>query len=152
MASSPEQFSQRVGVLAARIEKGVERTIRKVALVVDQAIVMATPVDTGRARSNWIVSIGGPSTDIKPAYVPGEGGASGAANAAKAIEQAAGEIAKFKLAQHSIHITNNLPYIARLNDGYSAQAPAGFVQKGVRAGVDAVKNTRLLAEGEANGD
>jgi hypothetical protein len=141
-----------MGVLAAMLEKGVERTIRKVALVVDQAVVMATPVDTGRARSNWIVSIGGPSTEVKPPYVPGEGGASGAANAAKAIEQAAGEVAKFKLADHSIHLTNNLPYITRLNEGYSAQAPAGFVQKGIRAAVNAVKNTRLLVEGSTRGD
>ena len=33
----------------------------------------------------------------------------------------------------SIFLNNNLPYITRLNDGWSSQAPKGFVQKALEA-------------------
>jgi hypothetical protein len=33
-------------------------------------------------------------------------------------------------------INNNVPYIQRLEDGYSSQARQGFVKQGIAAGVD----------------
>ena len=32
-------------------------------------------------------------------------------------------------------VSNNVKYITRLNDGYSRQAPAGFVQSAIRKAV-----------------
>lgn len=136
-------FSRRIKIIAQGVETNTDRLVRKVALVADQAIVSGTPVDTGRARSNWVAQIGSAASgDIEP-YAPGEAGETGAANAQAAMDQAAGVIAGYKSGQE-IHITNNLPYIGRLNDGYSAQAPAGFVEDGVAAAARAVKNARII--------
>ena len=133
-------FSKRIAVLAASLEEGVHRTVRKAALAADQAIVLATPVDTGRARANWVVSINAPAAGEQPTP------ASPAAGAAQALGQGQEEIGRYGTSSsHSaIHITNNLPYIGRLNAGSSAQAPAGFVEEAVQAAVAAVRGTKVL--------
>lgn len=131
-------------MLGKRVERNAPVVIRKAALAADQAVVVATPVDTGRARSNWVVSIGSPTSGTREAYVPGAGGATGAANSAAAISQGRTALAPYKNAERSIYITNNLPYIRRLNDGYSAQAPAGFVQTAVKAAVGQIRGVKIL--------
>lgn len=138
-------FAQRMRVKADNVEKNAVTLVRKVALSVDAAIVLATPVDTGRARSNWQVELDSPaSSDISP-YSPGEGlGVGEGANARAALAQGKAKIAQYTKANRAIHITNNLRYINKLNDGWSAQAGANFVEKAIIAGVDTIRNTKLL--------
>jgi hypothetical protein len=57
-----------------------------------EELVLATPVDTGRARASW--SINKVRGDKEPTF----------------------------------EITNDAPYIGKLNDGYSDQAPAHFIE------------------------
>jgi hypothetical protein len=39
----------------------------------------------------------------------------------------------------SIHITNNTEYIARLNEGWSAQVAPGFFERALQAGLSAIR-------------
>lgn len=94
---------------------------RRIALEIDQRLVLNTPVDTGRARSNWLASISAPRTDT----VDVRGQAQAIADAAVVIQQAP----EFPV----IYLANNLPYIQRLNEGSSKQAPAGFVEGAIDA-------------------
>lgn len=86
-------------------------------------IVRATPVDTGRARGNWNVSIGreDPTTNDER-------------RAAEALEEGNRVINEVKLGTRGdrVFITNGLPYIGPLNDGHSKQAPKGYLQRIVR--------------------
>lgn len=133
-----EGFKRRITVIAAQVENGVELTMRKVALAVDQAIVMETPVDTGRARMNWIVTVTSPTGDVRPTpSSPSEG-------AQDALSKGAGTVGGYTLSQGTIFIQNNLPYIKRLDEGWSKQKPNGFVRKAVMAGVGAVQGARVL--------
>ncbi len=144
MARTLAQFQVRMGQLGKRVERNVPAILRKVALAADQAVVLATPVDTGRARSNWIASVGSPSRDTNEAFVPGEKGSTGAANSAAAIAQATGAIKNVRREEQSIYISNNLPYIGRLNEGHSAQAPSGFIEQGVKAAAAKVAGVKVL--------
>lgn len=127
------------------VEENAARLKREVALAVDVEVVLGTPVDTGRARSNWQVELNGPAQGtvetlggVRKGF-KGSGGAVAQRSIEKAkarIEQAGPEVA--------IHITNNLSYIGRLNEGWSAQAPAGFVETAVLNGAARVKRARLL--------
>lgn len=131
-----EDLSKKMAAVAAKAQRGADKIVRKVALAIDQTVVMATPVDTGRARANWIASLDAPVLSASEATDKSGG---------KPLAQAQGVIGAYKGETNvSIHITNNLPYIGSLNDGSSAQAAAGFVQAGVRAGVRAVQGSRLL--------
>jgi hypothetical protein len=95
----------------------MDQIVRKVALELFTRIIYKTPVDTGRARANWQVSIG-----TRPSGTVEIDDKSGNATVSQATAKSAG----FK-AGDTIYLANNLPYIRRLEDGYSQQAPAGMV-------------------------
>lgn len=139
------QFSIRIRRLGSNVETNAVKLVRKVALSVDSTVVMGTPVDTGRARSNWQVEIGKPARGTVEAYAPGKEGSTGGQNAQIALALGAGVIATYKGGE-SIHLTNNLPYIGALNRGHSAQAPSGFVETAVLDGVAQVKGAKLLPD------
>jgi len=138
-----EQFSRRMRKRAGNVPREANRVKRQVALAVDQAVVVGTPVDTGTARSNWVVSLGEPSDRIIPPYAPtSKGGIGESANAQGAMAQGEAEIRRSR-PEEAIHITNNVEYIEPLNQGHSAQAPAMFVEAAVDAGAQAAKNARI---------
>jgi len=106
-----------------KVIQNLEKTVRAVALVVDAELVNMTPVDTGRARSNWNPSLNVPDGTIRE---PGQ---------KKSIDPIA---SAYKITD-TILISNNLPYIKPLNNGSSKQAPAGFVDAALAKGKRAVK-------------
>lgn len=131
-------LSATMQTMSLRVSGDIDRVVRAVALAIDQAVVITTPVDTGRARSNWLVSVGSPNTSTQPPYAPGTGGSTGQANISAALAQGRAAVLGAGHKQ-TIYISNSLPYIDRLNKGYSAQAPAGYVQRAVEAAASAVK-------------
>ena len=140
---SLERFSRRMKKRANNVSREINRVKRQVALAVDQTVVTSTPVDTGRARSNWIVSLGEPSGEIFEPYAPtSKGGIGETANAQAAIAQGEQQINQVQPGQ-AINITNNVEYIKPLNEGSSAQAPAMFVEAAVKVGTEAVKSAKI---------
>jgi len=139
-----EAFDRRMRFLADELGDSINKLVRKTAVVIDQAVVFATPVDTGRARSNWRVALGIAPDGVIAPYSPGEGlGVGEAANAQRAISQALSVISQRREGQ-DVFIANNLPYIQPLNEGSSAQAPAGFVQMSVQLAAVEVANVRVF--------
>lgn len=147
MASLGE-FAHRIRLRGEQVEKGVNRIVRTVALVVDREVVLGTPVDTGRARSNWIASLGSGVTDVRDPYSPGNKlGIGESSNAEGALSQA-GEVISRRQPGTDVYISNNVDYIGLLNDGSSAQAPAGFVQSAIKRGVNVVVRAEVLRGGD----
>lgn len=130
-------FSRRIRQRAQNVATNADRAMRMTALTVDATVVLATPVDTGRARSNWVVQLDSASENEIDAYSPGTAlGTSEGANARAALEQGKRVIGDYNGdVNNAIHITNNLKYIARLNEGWSAQAPVGFVEQAIDNGI-----------------
>lgn len=120
------------------IDKHVENVTKITALAVHGDVTLNTPVDTSRARSNWWTETGSPSAPVREAD-------QGAASMAK-VQAVTGQYE----ADQTIYISNDLPYIRRLNEGHSAQAPAGFVESAVQVGTqrgkEAAKNRGWLDE------
>lgn len=106
-----------------KVVKNLEKKVRQTALIVDAELVARTPVDTGRARSNWLPSLNVPEVSI---VEPG------------GKKDISGTLTQFSITD-TILISNNLPYIRRLNDGYSKQAPAGFVEDAITVGKNFLK-------------
>lgn len=117
-----KSFGDRLNKRAKEIEDGVTKAVREAALAIDRRVIFSTPVDTGRARANWRAAVGGPF--VKELN---------STNAGEALSQAQAAVAGSKPGQ-AIYISNNVPYITRLNEGSSAQAPAGFVEDALLAG------------------
>ncbi|OWU80349.1 hypothetical protein ATO5_02655 [Loktanella sp. 22II-4b] len=91
-----------------------------VGLTALRALVQKSPVDTGRFKGNWQLSIGTPEAGQLETTDP-SGGAT-LAKGSTAIAPYAG-LKNFP----PVWIVNNLPYSERLEDGYSKQAPGGMV-------------------------
>ncbi len=83
-----------------------------------ESLVDKSPVDTGRFRGNWNVSIGIPDTHTTRAVDP-----SGADTKARGYAK----LEEYKLFEDFpvIHFGNYLAYAGRLEDGHSKQAPSG---------------------------
>jgi hypothetical protein len=119
-----QAFSRQMGIDVITVQK-------KIGFDLFRRIVSRTPVDTGRARASWNISLDHPDRTVAPemAHPSMQTGdaPSPPAGAARAGE-AGGALASLKPGQfRPIWITNNLPYIERLEHGHSQQAPAGMV-------------------------
>lgn len=141
-----EDFGKWARQTGENVSYNADRVTRKCALTIDASVVLATPVDTGRARANWQVSANQPITTPREPFAPGKGGSTGGANVRAALEQGKAAIAQYVggLPNSAIYIANNLNYIGKLNSGSSAQAPAGFVERSVLIGVDAIKGESFV--------
>jgi hypothetical protein len=121
-----DQFSRRTIRLASRLDRSVERFVGQVAIAVDREVVLATPVDTGRARANWLPSLNAPNLSAEPNTFSPDGGVSIARTVAVANRYRLGS---------KIYITNSLWYIEHLNRGGSPQAPSGYVGTAIDRGI-----------------
>tara|TARA_R110000803_G_scaffold28011_5_gene65075 strand:- start:908 stop:1312 length:405 start_codon:yes stop_codon:yes gene_type:complete len=130
------EFSRNMNRLAGELERGMDRVYRRAFLSVDTAVVLATPVDTGRARGNWIPSIGRPISASRPNTF----GASVSLGEGRTV-------AATLRSRNRAYISNNLPYIQRLNEGWSRQAPTGFVQLAIHGGLGAIRGGTIIVSG-----
>lgn len=154
---------------AANVQVAVGKIARTAAAVIGEAVTRATPVDTGAARSNWIMTIDEIATYIIPAYAPypkthqdvysyhkGEresgrkhivelGRKDESANLGAVLSQHFTALQRFDPeVNDTIYIANNLPYIGLLDAGYSPQTEAGFVARSVDEGIEAIRGMKLM--------
>lgn len=97
-----------------------------------ELLVYVTPVDTSEHLSNWQVFIGNPAPDALPPYFAGSRGSTRGASARAAIEEALTELG-FKKPGQRLFISNLAPAIVKLDQGWSAQFPGGFVPRALLA-------------------
>lgn len=117
---------------AQTIIKRAREVTQGAALIADRTLVLATPVDTGRARANWNVGIGVLDTRERDPDPSGQA----------AIERGKQVIASYTTG--TIVIANALPYIEALDQGHSAQAPNGMTAQAIIAVHNYVAAQRVL--------
>jgi hypothetical protein len=136
-------FAHRMRAVAVGVPHNADKLMRQLTLAVTAVVVRGTPVDTGRAKANWQAQLGAPAEGVVQGYSPGSAGSTAGQAEALALARA-NEVATQYKGGVDVNITNNLPYIGRLNDGYSEQAPANFVQNAVAVAVRKVQSTRII--------
>lgn len=129
--------SRRIRVVVRALDEFVELIIRKIAFDIVANLKRApseggTPVDTGWARANWIPRIGQPYSGTAGTRSQAEEGRinTGPQNAGVA------SLVAYRLERGKVFVSNGVPYIVKLNEGSSRQAPRGFVQAAVRRSVE----------------
>lgn len=90
-------------------------------------VVLKTPVDTGRARSSWNVSIGQPDESVPAERQRRASGESETASAIQERKRAAAQASLVRLAPYqTVWITSALPYIGVLEfGGYPKEVKVG---------------------------
>lgn len=124
-----EVFSVALDEALEAAQENAEEVFRSAAFDLFSKIIQRTPVDTGRARANWQLALRSPN--LKKV---------GRARKRKATNRkllsdrrkleiiALDRLYKDWKPGYSVWITNNLPYINRLETGtWSDQAPQGMV-------------------------
>lgn len=111
-------FGDEVGKWSDETANKVELAIRKIAIDAFTRIVLRSPVDTGRFRGNWQVSI--ENIPIGTVNQSDESGSETIAEIVKVASELKGD--------QAIYLVNNLPYARRLEYGWSKQAPGGMVR------------------------
>jgi hypothetical protein len=128
-------FSADIEAFAKKAGLSVNQTIVSVALELFGSVIKDTPADTGRARGNWQCSIGSPKGGVLSGDSESETetpAPNGDGPKTAAAIQDVRNVALKLLPDQTIFLTNNLPYIRRLEyDGWSSQSPAGMVRKNV---------------------
>lgn len=128
--------------LRSKIDVAASKTAVDVSLAIVGDLAYKTPVDTSKALSNWLVTLDAPADQrIEPHY-PGNFGSTFRTSAAETINIAK-MILRGKKPGQAIFITNNLPYIKKLNDGSSTQAPAGFVERAILIGRKVIEKFKI---------
>lgn len=139
-------FAKKVTTLASDIPINAAELQKSIGRSVLRQVAADTPVDTGRAISNWQVGSGNPELSfLDEAYIPGESGSTEGQNIEAAVEIGTAKINKHQ--SGDLFISNNAHYIGDLNDGFSKQAPKHFVQLAVQAGtITAIKKSILTGK------
>jgi len=106
---SVASFNVDLNKFAKSMDIELETVVRKLAFEIYKGVTQKTPVDTGRAKANWMLGYGSINSTITnnttfTAVQPPKGSG-----------------------KRPIYITNNLPYITKLENGSSKQAPTGMV-------------------------
>lgn len=111
-------FATQIRNFANRTVEKNDQVVRKVALDLFSRIVLRSPVDTGRFRGNWQITLGAPAEGVLAQEDKSGGTVLGRVRAALGSPVGA----------TVIYLTNNLPYARRLEYGWSQQAPNGMVR------------------------
>lgn len=144
MPSGLDDLARRMNLYGTTVLKNINRKTRRTALAIDTELVKAMPVDTGRARSAVVVTVGEPSlVETKEAYYPGKKGSTKGQNLRAATAQARAAIEPRNIGEE-IHININIPYIDRLNEGYSKLADPGFIEDAIEAGIESQRDLPIL--------
>lgn len=125
--------SQIIG-LVSEIEEFTSGVVKKITLDVTANLEETTPVDTGWARANWVPSVG-TAYDENLESQSGANRADFVNGAESRKQKGRAEVAAYSLEMGPCFISNNVPYIGKLNEGTSKQAPRAFVQAGIEKAV-----------------
>lgn len=115
------QFNESVDAWINAVENGLNDVIEIFGGKVQEALVKASPVDTGRFRGNWQVTANRP-----PLYALNNYDRDGSDTIAEG-KRALYAIMRGGGAVRSIYFSNMLIYANALEYGHSKQAPAGVV-------------------------
>ena len=134
--TSGADFRSRMKLVSERVRETVRQKIIRYGITLQQSLVMNTPILTGQARANWQAVIGTPGGSFIGVNGPTSNPRDLAHGPPQRVDYAAYSaqartiIESFQVGQ-TLYIYSNLPYIEKLNEGSSRQAPAGFVQSAI---------------------
>lgn len=138
-----KQFAKKMEGRAALLQSNSNELKKDVAETLLDELTKTTPVDIGRAISNWQVGLGDAVSGSVSAQFPGSKGSTWDANVRGTLADGTMRI-DTALPNEAIHVSNNLSYIGDLERGTSPQARDGMVKQAVAKARQKLKNANLL--------
>jgi hypothetical protein len=110
-------FSDDVRRFSAKAADAHDKITRLATLELFRGVILATPVDKGRARGGWTTSVGAPAASPERLDPSGN---SAVSEVIEKTPEGAGQVT---------YLSNDLPYIMALEEGSSKQAPEGMIRR-----------------------
>lgn len=108
-------FNKRLQLFAIKTHIDFAQVVKKISIDIFAGIIRRTPVDTGIARASWLIGVSTEPSEQKRS----------------ATRNPLADISKLEQLRANpftvVNIINRLPYIVRLEKGWSKQAPRGMV-------------------------
>ncbi len=124
MSSNINDFDKELRLFAqVKLPEDHTNLVKKVSMQALTGVVNKTPVDTGRARSNWMTAV----NEVPSDTIALTADLSRAEASAESINRGTTIIDSLK-PYSTVNIANNLPYILPLEYGGSKQAPLGMAR------------------------
>lgn len=101
----------------------IGNAVAKIAFDIYYRVTVKSPVKSGRFKGNWNVSVGSPDFSITESFSQSALGVAPDSTKINAVQATLLKVDGTK----PVYICNGLPYAARLETGYSKQAPIGMV-------------------------
>lgn len=117
-AGQQGSFALQLAEFAEQAKDAVDASLREIIIEIGNSLIRMSPVDTGRFRGNWQMTIDAPAAGTLTTLDP---------TGAEATARIAGESILFRAGTMAF-IVNNLPYAIPLEYGHSDQAPGGMVR------------------------
>ena len=135
-----EQFDLALRVVGEEVQAVADQTKRVLMTELWSSIIQATPVDTGRTRNNWMITLDQPSLEFDMDKTGGDSNFN-------IYEGKAWINRNVRANGRRIHITNNVHYAYGLETGthwygFSRKAPSGMVRVSLVGG--AVRTDRHI--------
>lgn len=143
MSDLNKEFIFRVRNFVDKTTEEIELIQKKTAIELYRMIINRTPIDVGVARANWFVTSSAPSSRLSEGKEDIAAGKRPPLDATgPTVDAMVSKVEKIPLGK-TIYMTNNAPYILRLEyglyprnssgtkttaQGYSTQAPNGMVR------------------------
>lgn len=132
-------YKEDIAAAKLQIENVTNETIIDVTLRIHSTLVSnppnGTPIDFGWASASWFIGVGQPPTS-NGGQLPKSGAGAVVGREGEQSTTVAQFVTSYDYTQgQTVYVTNNVPYIGRLNRGWSAQAPAGFVEDATQEAV-----------------
>lgn len=108
-------FSKQLTAFVSGTQEKIDKTVKGATVTLATNVITETPVDSGAARGNWQASVGQPKTGVLDRI----GADAAIAEVEATVPNEAGSV---------VYLSNNLPYINKLEYGHSDQAPHGMVR------------------------
>lgn len=111
--------------IAKKKQAEIEKASRATLIRLTGRIIQETPYDTGRAKGNWMSSYGSANTSVDYAVTDDKQGT-------KTQQKTTQKLGSVELSASPFYFTNSLPYIERLEYGWSAQKPNGMLRRALQ--------------------
>lgn len=124
-------MARQVRIVIGAVRKFTAEVATRLTLNIVSNLITDTPKLTGWAAANWVPKIGEPfrgTAGTKAAAIAGD--------LDTATQQGGiASLITYRLDQGPIIVSNNTPYILKLNEGSSRKAPRLFIQAAVLRGI-----------------
>ena len=108
-----DDFQRQADAVVDTARRRADALLRAMVVEADMRLRDRTPVDTGHARGNWNVAEGGPDDTVSARTQTGP--------------SQARDVGDVRMG-NVYYLTNAVPYIERLEHGWSRQAPEGMAR------------------------